>query len=273
MVIYHYAPRVVRVPFAGLFQCDDQNGNQLLKALEPPRHDHWESKRATNKDEKLAIEEIQAWIKDSLKALVPDLDSERINEDAIADLLPDEELPADGSKDGEADLGGTPLRPEELGRSGGVQPATRVAGKGSSARGSGGKGGNGSDITDPKRGDGKRTGGRRTRRGGQDDGGGGAVRTNTRIDLRCYKEGSNFAVYQLIARASEDYSGDLFIDAVTEDGGSVPCLLKKGWNAEGNLLQISGNKISALTFKEGQSVRLKIELSNPARLALRAGTT
>src|SRR5262249_23944829 len=114
MVIYPYSPRVVRVPFAGLFQCDDQNVNQLLKALEPPRHDYWESKRATNKDEKLALEEIKAWIKESLKALVPDLDSEVINEDAIADLLPDDELPADDPENGEADLGGTPLRPEKL---------------------------------------------------------------------------------------------------------------------------------------------------------------
>ena len=80
-------------------------------------------------------------------------------------------------------------------------------------------------------------------------------------------------MYQLIARASEDYSGGIFIDAVMEDGGSVPCLLKDGYDSEGKPLEVSGNKVSGLDFREGQSVRLKIELSNPARLALRAGTT
>jgi hypothetical protein len=77
----------------------------------------------------------------------------------------------------------------------------------------------------------------------------------------------------LIARASEDYSGDIFIDAVTEDGGSVPCQLKEGFDGQGNAVAVRGNKISDVKFKDGQSVRLKVELSNPARLALRASTT
>jgi len=274
MVIYHYAPRVVRVPFAALFQCDDQRGNQLLKALEPPRHDHWDPKRATNRKEKQAIEEIKTWIKDSLKALVPDLDSEVINEDSIADLLPDEDLPgADDSESGEGDIGGIPSQAQSLSRPIATPPATRIAGKGKSARGTGGKGGGGTGTTDPKKGDLKNTGGRRKRRGGEEDGGGGAARSNTRIDLRCYREGDRSGVYQLIARASEDYSGDIFIDAVTEDGGSVPCQLKEGYDDQGKAVAIIGNKISGVEFKEGQSVRLKVELLNPARLALRASTT
>jgi hypothetical protein len=88
MVIYPYPPKSVRVPFAGLFQCDDQKGNLLLKSIEPPRHDKWEAKRAEpNSPERKAFDEIKTWIRDSLKTLIPDIDSQSINEDAIADLL------------------------------------------------------------------------------------------------------------------------------------------------------------------------------------------
>ena len=59
----------------------------------------------------------------------------------------------------------------------------------------------------------------------------------------------------MIARASDDYSGDIFIDAVTEDGGSVPCQLKEGYDDQGKAVAINGNKISGVEFKEGQSVR------------------
>ena len=161
MVIYHYPPRVVRVPFAALFQCDDQRGNQLLKALEPPRHNDWEAKRATNKREKEAIQEIKTWIRESLKALVPDLDSEVVNEDSIADLLPDDELPGpNDAPPAESDLGGIPSRAEGLNRPVAVPPATRIAGKGRRARGEDGAGGEGNEVTDPKGGDNMRTGGR-----------------------------------------------------------------------------------------------------------------
>ncbi len=242
--------------------------------MEPPRHNDWEAKRATNKQEREAILEIKGWIKESLKALVPDLDSEVVNEDSIADLLPDEELPGpNDAPPAESDLGGIPSRPEALNRPVAVPPATRIAGKGRRARGEKGPGGEGAEVTDPKAGDQRRTGGRKARRGGEGGEGGGAAKTHTQIDLRSYRDEPESPVYQLIARTSDDYSGDLLIDAVTEDGSSVPCALEEARDSVGKSLPVSGNKIGGIELKKDESMRLSVKLTNAARLALRATTT
>jgi hypothetical protein len=276
MVIYHYSPRIIRVPFAGLFQCDDQKGNQLLKALEPPRHDKWEPKRATNPNEKQAIEEIKAWIRDSLRAMIPDIDSDLVNEDTIADLLPDEELPGPADSDaGEGELGGLPAQPEAGNKAEVTPPSIRVRGQGSGGKDQDGEGGEeGDEVTDPDEGDNESSGGRRKRRSARGSKGGGAVRRSPKIDLRCYRDSAaESSTYHLVARASEDYVGDLLIDAVTEEGGGVPCPLVEAYGEDGQPLVVTGSKISGVSIPENTNLRLKIVLATTARFALRASTT
>jgi hypothetical protein len=77
----------------------------------------------------------------------------------------------------------------------------------------------------------------------------------------------------LVARASEDYVGDLLIDAVTEEGGGVPCPLVEAYGEGGQPLTVTGSKISGVSIPENTSLRLKIVLATTARFALRASTT
>lgn len=270
MVIYSYAPRTIRVPFAGLFLCDDQNGNRLLKALEPPRHDAWEVKRAATKEEKDALNEIKSWIKISLKALVPDIDSEMINEDAIADLLPDEDLSdVDGGKIGEPDLGGQPILPDSVTRLPDMHPTVRIDGSGRARGEKGEGGGEGGDVTDPQGGDGQDTGGRIGQQGSEGEQGGGGARSRIRVSLRSFRDRQVPSTYHLIARSAEPYSGDVLLDALTEDGGSVSCAIAEAYLESGEALSVTGNRIEGINIAENDVLRLRIILSSPARYALR----
>ena len=135
MVIYHFPPRDIRVPFSGLFCCDDTRGNLLLKTLEPPSHDDWKLGRAETDQQRNALREIKSWIRQSLKQMIPDLDRDLINEDTIADLLPDD-LPGPTDADGDdTDLGGKPVAPNELQRIDPPVPMIRVKKDGDSSRG------------------------------------------------------------------------------------------------------------------------------------------
>jgi hypothetical protein len=258
MVIYSYPPRSVRVPFAGLFQCDDPKGNLLLKSIEPPRHDKWEAKRAEpGSPEKKAFEEIKVWVRDSLKELIPDLDSQMINEDAIADLLPDEDI-SDASNDptAESDLGGIPKKPEVLNDIKTLRPAVRTIGLGNGS-GNGGGGGGG--------GDGKRSGGKKEK-------GDKKVPRSIQIDLRSYQANPDDATYNLVARTTDDYEGDLLIHAVTEEGGALACPLAEARDASKKLLTVDGNKISGIKISADKPFYFEVTLKQPARLALRAFT-
>jgi hypothetical protein len=274
MVIYHYPPREIRVPFSALFCCDDLRGNRILKLLEPPSHDDWQAKRAETQQQKDALKIIKNWIRDSLRRMIPDLDREIINEDTIADLLPDD-LPGPTDAEGDdTDLGGRPVAPQELRQRETPPPMVRVREPGENSRGQDQTraGGSRGDTSDPAGGDGRSTGGRQNLGGGERPPGGGGGAPRVRIDLRSYRSQEQEAAYHLIARAEVDHSGDLRIDAVTEDGGAVPCLLAAAYGEDGTPLTVAGNKISGVTLAAGQPFRLRVELQHPARVALRAST-
>ncbi len=221
MVIYYYPPRIIRVPFAGLFQCDDQKGNQLLKGIEPPCHDDWAVKRVKTPQQKEVLREIKAWITSELKTMIPNIDAEIVNEDTVADLLPDD-LPGEASSDSdETDLGGHPALPVEARQSEMQKPQVRTPGEGDTGREKGGTGGGEDDTLDPKKGDGKRTGGRVNRTGNDGEDKGGATSPRVHIDLRSYSDGQSLGSYNLVVRASDAHAGDLRIDAVTEDGAPI----------------------------------------------------
>jgi hypothetical protein len=272
MVIRNYPPRKVQVPFAGLFCCDDVCGNKLLKALEPPCHDDWVAKRAKTADQAEALKLIRAWIVTKLKGMIPDLDSESINEDSIADLLPDD-LPGPSDSAGDdTDLGGRPKPPDDVATLEPVTPRTRVPGAGSGAGGTGAAGGGKGDTADPGEGDGKGTGGRTGRTGGTDQAGGGAANLRTEINLRSYRTQEDKCTYHLIARADQDHAGSVRIDAVTDEGSAISCPIASACGENGEVFTVADNRISGVTLAAGQPLRLKITLHQPLRVALRAST-
>lgn len=85
-------------PFIGIFICDDKQGNEILRDLEPPQHNDWEPKR-TEYGAKV-LNELETWVKDCLKELTT---SEDVDSAAVPGLEKYFQLPEDYDYEGNAE--------------------------------------------------------------------------------------------------------------------------------------------------------------------------
>jgi hypothetical protein len=87
--------------FVAVFQCKDNNGLELLRAMEPPRHDDFEPERLPTKDEVLrarkALREMASWIREMLRRRAKDPVSEVTNLDELKEFFADESDEASGN--------------------------------------------------------------------------------------------------------------------------------------------------------------------------------
>lgn len=82
--------RVLPEPYAAVFICDSDDGNKLLRDLEPPAHDEWDPER--NKDYgKQVIKEMKDFIRDSLRSMADDRDVEPEDIPELSRWLPEDE--------------------------------------------------------------------------------------------------------------------------------------------------------------------------------------
>lgn len=80
--------------FVAVFHCQSTKGNELLRAMEPPRHNDFEPARlSTNEDKKRgkkALEDLANWVKEMLKKHAKDPVSEVTEIDELKDYFGDE---------------------------------------------------------------------------------------------------------------------------------------------------------------------------------------
>lgn len=80
--------------FVAVFECKDPKGIELLRSMEPPRHDDFEPDRLPTKEDqqkgKRALKEIANWIREMLKRHARDPVSETTTLDELKDFFPDE---------------------------------------------------------------------------------------------------------------------------------------------------------------------------------------
>ena len=85
--------------FIAVFQCDNNEGNRMLRDMEPPRHDKFSPERLLEKSEiakgQKALKEIASWIRGVLKEKARDPISDVTSLDEMKDLLGDDDV--DGS--------------------------------------------------------------------------------------------------------------------------------------------------------------------------------
>lgn len=99
--------------FAAVFMCDSDEGNQLLRAMENPQHNAFESERAIeeHKDKcKKALQELVDWVKTSVHNIVKPKETESSDIDELAEFFSDldassESIPGDS----EPDIEGKPI--------------------------------------------------------------------------------------------------------------------------------------------------------------------
>lgn len=83
-------------PYIGVFICEDKQGNNILRDMEPPTHNDWEPKRIEKGT--IVIKEIENWIRECLRELNT---SEETDTSAIPGLEKYFQLPEDQDYEGD----------------------------------------------------------------------------------------------------------------------------------------------------------------------------
>lgn len=154
--------------FVAVFHCQSTKGNELLRAMEPPRHDDFEPARLFGKDEqrkgKKALTDLAAWVKDALRQHAKDPVHDVTSLDELKDLFGDE-------GDGEGGKGLEEVNPygSVIIRAKAIRPKDALSGIGLSADTNDGEGSAGGD----KEGEGDGGGGKDGSGGGDGKGGTG----------------------------------------------------------------------------------------------------
>ena len=102
-----------RVDFAGVFMCDSDKGNRLLRMMENPQHNVFEPERADygQRDEcKRALKELVKWVRKCVDELAKPEETEVTQIDELSEFFPDI-APAEtiAGDEGERDIEGHPL--------------------------------------------------------------------------------------------------------------------------------------------------------------------
>jgi hypothetical protein len=267
MRIYDYQPKACRVPFSGLFICTDQEGNKLLRKLEPPKHDIWDPKRLEDHTGKKALDEIKLWIREEVKKLNPLFAGSSFNESELAKYLPDalpddpSDLPKDEAgnseeeslepKPAEKQPPATPVQAKPVV----VQPGTKNEGGGPTSAGGGGGGGGseGSGTGGPKGG------------GTTDDAKPPIIR------VRSFRAGSD-GTYALVIRSEKDFEGTVRVQAVGEDGQyeDVTILAATTTETPPQPFTVHGDAIRKVKLSAGKPLRISVTLDALERRSLTA---
>ncbi len=135
--------------FVAVFECKDPAGIELLRAMEPPRHDDFQPERLPTKEDqqkgKKALEYMARWIREMLKRHAKDPVSDKTTLDELKDFFADDTDEGNGKPAEEINpLGEIVIRarptPPKLPR-----PAEVPEGPGPGTAAAGGEGGGGSD--------------------------------------------------------------------------------------------------------------------------------
>lgn len=254
MVIDYYTPRVGLIPFSGLFSCDDPDGNEILKFLEPPRHDKFDPKRAETPEQKRILDNIKQWVREELIKLLPKAGSTDINETNVPrELLDIEpgEPPEPGKEPEEEDIIGVagkvsdpiPVRPPV--RAAVQARATTASGRGGSGRNRGG----GGTTTGPGPGPGKTEGGT-----------GGGDASDVIITSRFFRSSGAGKEVTVILRSDSPFQGDVRILLMGEDGTTQPVRIESCTDGKGRKAGFSGSEITSLKILPGQPETYRIQI-------------
>ena len=272
MRIFDFMPRSCRVPYSGLFICTDNDGNKLLRKMEPPKHNIWDPKRIEGSSGKKALDEIKLWIREEVRKLNPLYAGSSFNENEIAKYVPDatQDEPNDLPDEKTGDTGEESLEPKPAAEKVFVKPlrADPVAvhaggefGGGSRQNTEGGSSGGGGSGEGGGEGNGE---------GGEGDGtdenakGGGKAddTTQPRITARSYRSGVD--QYELVLRSETNCTGNICVYAMGEDGAREQVELQSA--------RYSRPSGAALLVMNGmiQNVQLEANVRLPITLKLNA---
>jgi len=259
--------KLLRRPYAGVFICTNDRGNEILRKLEPPQHNTWDRDLPNGKEVWKVLEN---WMKECLRKLAEDDGSDPEELPGLENVLPfdDESAHIADSRAG---------RTEPSGRSGLEETGLEVSpDRGEdeyitdeyipppfSSRKT--QGDEATDIDTPQ---GvlsvhkKRKGGKGT------DAGSKITRLNTSsITSRTFQTSSG--EYGTVIRSSDEQNGAINIVGVGDDSLIYPMALTyaKSWDGKKDY-PIEGSLIKDVEVKEGEKIQIRFGLESKARCIL-----
>lgn len=277
MVVYHRRGRS-RVPYVGVFECLNEVGNEVLRQMEPPRHDDWNPDLPEKGANRKAKKELDDLIIDRIKALAPASTEKTI---AIPDLnqyLPDDgDSPEDAFDGAPADGAG---KEESFDRTTKVQPIQgqsmhkkQAAHPGGGGSGGGGGEGEGDDDGDTGGDSNDGDGGDKGSKGGEggSDGANGG-RHPVVVRSRAFLTDLATGVYSLTIHPPQPKpAGDVFLAlaAVGDDSKPVAVKLQAARIPGGKKLEVAAlGRVGPVAFPKSTPLRVEVTLAEPRRLSL-----
>ena len=267
MLVYEKPYRVLREPYAGVFVCDNDRGNELLRDLEPPAHDKWDRDRALNGW--AALRDLDDFVKQSLKSMGEAITSEPQDIPGLDRYLPDSE-----DRDYLSQQGAEPMDPTELfgdeesGREVGAEKESVEAEIETVVR----KGVVTNKFSDKVKptfpeGAGKGPRGRSTGpEGGEEEG--ARIKTSN-ISFRSFIQKSKGGFeYHFVVTGRDDCEGAIRLVAVGDDG-NYPVDIESAVDiASGKNYKVGDSMIKDLSVKNGESLKLAVRLASKKKYAL-----
>lgn len=284
MVIYQKTHFRTRQQFAGVFRCNDEKGNELLRAMEPPSHDTWDFKRLRDDENydiaRRAYKELNQWLHKMVKLLEPEPTGDALDVDDVANYLPDEEDHTDDELNQDS---GEQIASQETLERDDASLSVTVRSRPVFPRGDASEFGESSEDFEGENTGGMSEGGSR-RNGsvventgdrygssGEDDGSSTSKDTVQRkVGYRTFLSNALDNTYRVVVTPDKSFRGSIKIKAVGEEGSPQPinisnardliCASKLEFGPKG--------KIGGLEFTAGESRKFEVSILPMERLAL-----
>lgn len=243
-----------RRQYSGVLHCSNKDGNEILRSMEPPRHDRWDTERIKdNREHVAAYKSMINWVKGELRELNPKPTTDPVDIADLSRFLPDLPSEEDASPDeNEREFEGKPVTGELE-----IREASHEQKRDGYAM-SGGENGDG---------DGSRGRSSRTKGGKSTGSGGSQIGKSKRVGLRAIEQDGGR--YVLVVRSEESVSGDLLLSAIGDDGAGFSAVLNSA-KQDGKQLAIDDNRIRDIEVKAGEAVRISAEFQQKIPMALSA---
>jgi len=278
MVIY---PRQFRSPlrFSGVFLCRNEAGNEILRDMEPPRHDAWDPDLPEKGQNKKVDGELTSFLRENIRALTPADDSKTIMIPGLSRFLPDDEdTPEEGfeaepeaaNREESADrrpvaktLSGQKIDPRRR-----VAPAQdhSVGEERSDTDGPDDEGPGPDPDGPPNDGEGGKSR-RKSESGGPSD---GPTRTPIPILYRTFSSDPVAGIYTAVvtARMKGAKEAVLQINGIGDDGRKNPAALKSARSVKGDAFSVTGHTVGPVRLVGGKALRIELVLGDPARVSM-----
>jgi len=256
-------------PYAGVFICDNDKGNQELRAMESPQHDVWDKNRYKENGEIIEWE-LKEFIRRVLSSLAKVQEGGIVEIPGLHKYLPfDQEGIVSGTggngieytgQEGEEESGREMGAAEELEESVIVSPyKVTVMNQPITGHGDGG------EII--------RKGKRKIKKGKRAPGGGDGeadaiLRQKMRARIFMSKKGTGDVEYQVLIKSELDGKCSLKLNAVGEEGGEKINILEVT-DQKGNRYKATGHRIQSVPLNKTEELKLKVKVASNIKLSLK----